>query len=603
MNKKIKKGLASILAVLSIFNMVGCNKQVVDTTYAFKTAVMKNDGNVVLIPLQQWRDYKAESVQLITMDRMAVVTSSYLAELISPNKNKDLADAYAKEMTDADGTLSYYGPSSDGNENINFQLLDFQKVFDKAIILQNGRAVIIPVAKWDDYSGEQIQVITPENVVLLLSDRYTLLVRDKYSLSKAIDLAQMLVGEDGVVVDLAGDYVNDTFYNKQFADLRRAYNKAIEFGDESDALLALKSWTDYEDGEQFQIKISNGGMQLCSSFNTALINDVHGVEVTGEKIAAALNPNFKDFTEGNETAPGIYNKQVVDLSYLFQDAVINSGKTSAVLPIKNWRDYAGEQLQFTYTNGVTMLGSSVDISAFCPNDEEIKTKDIAQAISSDVFVMDPNYKLSGISNKLLIDLKNAFPYALVVNDDSIAIFSIKSWRDFDDSEQFQLVLSDKTTTFLTNAYDTKLVNLGKSGVSIQDVASWLNKDGSKRIVDLTDGKVGKGLYNREIIDIHFLFNYAISVNGDTAMIIPIEKWKDYDGDYIEDEDGNRTYTDYTEQLQIYFDGSSKIYSDNTNIKLVKAEDLDTVIAIASSYLSENGTVKLYESQDLIRRLN
>ena len=72
---------------------------------------------------------------------------------------------------------------------------------------------------------------------------------------------------------------------------------------------------------------------------------------------------------------------------------------------------------------------------------------------------------------------------------------------------------------------------------------------------------------------------------------------------IEDEDGNRTYTDYTEQLQIYFDGSSKIYSDNTNIKLVKAEDLDTVIAIASSYLSENGTVKLYESQDLIRRLN
>ena len=50
-------------------------------------------------------------------------------------------------------------------------------------------------------------------------------------------------------------------------------------------------------------------------------------------------------------------------------------------------------------------------------------------------------------------------------------------------------------------------------------------------------------------------------------------------------------------------GSSKIYSDNTNIKLVKAEDLDTVIAIASSYLSENGTVKLYESQDLIRRLN
>lgn len=605
MGKRLKRAVASVMAFAAIFTALGCNRQVFDVTYAFKTAVMKNDGNAVFIPLQKWQDYKGETVQLITNDGMAILTASYKTDFINNNQNEKLAETYAEEIIDEEGVLSYYEKPTDENENFNYQIFDFQQVFDKAIILQNDRAVIIPVAKWTDYNGEQIQVITPENAVLLLSVYHTILVRDYKSNKKAIDLAEMLVGEGGVVTDLAGNYENTTFWNKQFADLKFAYNKAIKLGDDSDCLMALNRWTDFEDGEQFQIDVINGGIHVCASFNTILINDVNGKNVTAEKIIAGLNPNFINYAQGINNNPGWFNQQFFDFNYSFQDALISNGSTGTVLPIKEWCDYDGEQLQFVYSNGVTMLSSSVDSSMFASGETQINADSISQAISSNSFVLNPNHKVNSLYNMTFLDFKYKYPYALVVNDDSIMILALDSWLDYEGGEQLQLTLLGKKTTLLSTAYDTKLVNPGKSGLSIQEIAGWFNKDGSKNVIDLTNGANGFGKFNYQIFDTHWYFNYAISVNGDTAMIIPIEKWIDYDGDYYyegDEDESEKVYTDYTEQLQISFDGSSKIYSDNTNIRLVNSDDLEIVIRIAEGYLSENGVVKLYESQDSIRKL-
>ena len=36
----------------------------------------------------------------------------------------------------------------------------------------------------------------------------------------------------------------------------------------------IESWTDYEDGEQLQIKFKDGNTYLVSSFNTVLMTDI-----------------------------------------------------------------------------------------------------------------------------------------------------------------------------------------------------------------------------------------------------------------------------------------------------------------------------------------
>ena len=71
MNKKLKRYLAGLMTVMTMSTLSGCNMKLFDTTYGFENAVVLNDGNSVVIPLSKCKkDYKGESVQLITNDNM-----------------------------------------------------------------------------------------------------------------------------------------------------------------------------------------------------------------------------------------------------------------------------------------------------------------------------------------------------------------------------------------------------------------------------------------------------------------------------------------------------------------------------------------------------
>ena len=61
--------------------------------------------------------------------------------------------------------------------------------------------------------------------------------------------------------------------NKQIIDLDYSYDKAIcVIGNESKEI-KIKSWTDYENGEQLQLKDTNGNTYLVSSINCTLIRE------------------------------------------------------------------------------------------------------------------------------------------------------------------------------------------------------------------------------------------------------------------------------------------------------------------------------------------
>ena len=63
-------------------------------------------------------------------------------------------------------------------------------------------------------------------------------------------------------------------YNMDTFDTNYAFDRAIvEFPGGEVKTLEIKSWTDYEDGEQIQITTPDGTIYLVSSFNCILIND------------------------------------------------------------------------------------------------------------------------------------------------------------------------------------------------------------------------------------------------------------------------------------------------------------------------------------------
>ena len=84
----------------------------------------------------------------------------------------------------------------------NMTLFDTEYDFNKAIILGDNTATIVEVKKWNDYEGEQLQIITKDGLVLITSAYDTKLVYDKESDIKAEDIARSIKGEDVEIVYL-----------------------------------------------------------------------------------------------------------------------------------------------------------------------------------------------------------------------------------------------------------------------------------------------------------------------------------------------------------------------------------------------------------------
>lgn len=60
--------------------------------------------------------------------------------------------------------------------------------------------------------------------------------------------------------------------NKQMIDLNLKFNKAYVKVGEEWIDLEIKTWTDYEDGEQIQLRLANGTTMIVHSANCILYN-------------------------------------------------------------------------------------------------------------------------------------------------------------------------------------------------------------------------------------------------------------------------------------------------------------------------------------------
>lgn len=110
-------------------------------------------------------------------------------EKISKVKNLDIKKkAMAMAATGVLATVVLTG--------CNQQVIDVKLKFNKAIIFREDTATIVDVKKWDDYDGEQLQLITPDGLIIITSSYDTKLINDEDSELKAEDVARSIGGDD-----------------------------------------------------------------------------------------------------------------------------------------------------------------------------------------------------------------------------------------------------------------------------------------------------------------------------------------------------------------------------------------------------------------------
>ena len=73
----------------------------------------------------------------------------------------------------------------------------------------------------------------------------------------------------GVIMALS--IVGLTSCNKDVFDTQYTFNKAIISLNGQIKVYDIVSWTDYADGEQFQLELTDGSIIVSSSYNTILI--------------------------------------------------------------------------------------------------------------------------------------------------------------------------------------------------------------------------------------------------------------------------------------------------------------------------------------------
>lgn len=78
--KNIKKLFIIILALMLVFILVGCNRQIIDTTYSYDEAIVGlPNGEVIDGKISSWKDYEdGDQIQVVVDGTTYLVHSSQI---------------------------------------------------------------------------------------------------------------------------------------------------------------------------------------------------------------------------------------------------------------------------------------------------------------------------------------------------------------------------------------------------------------------------------------------------------------------------------------------------------------------------------------------
>ena len=513
------------------------NKELFDANWGFNRTILFNGNNALILPVDDWKDYEGEQVQVITDDKLVLNLCSFNSKLIYDAESDTKASDFAKMYVGEDGNVVDLSTSSTESSRFNYTLVDTKYGFNKAIVLKDDAIVILPIDKWCDYEGEQIQLEITDGPTMVTDSYHTILVNDIESELKADKIAEYLC-PSGKITDLSAKYHydNQIYFNGTIWDLNNGFSAGIFSNDNVAAAVNVDKWDDYE-GEQLQIKLDSGDVILASSMLLNLING-GSKDINASTLASMYMTSDKvsDYVNGKYESE-LYNKYVYDTEVKFTYALKIVDGNVTIIPLKEWKD-------FYNTDGKKKKRKSpFERSPYSAGMYD-NVKDIIDLFTEDEDDEDKE--------------KEASP----------------------NCEQIQLTLPDGSV-IVTTAYDTVLVN---NKTDIKELAEMFRgPDGV--ISDLTPyvGEPDVAFWNKSLWDPNYKFNYAIFSNEASSQVFPIKGWLDF-------EEG--------EQLQLTFSDDTGILTSfvNTSLVYTQTEGLEETLAAAfnGTLDQEKNAIKVYE---------
>lgn len=461
------------------------------------------------------------------------------------------------------------------NSGCNRTAFDTKYGFDKAVVNGKDSSIVLDVNQWKDYSGEQIQLTTSDNFVLLTSSFDTSCF---YGDSEKYSANNFISNIDNEIYHLTADDNGMPIYNKDFIDTNWRFNKAITFNGNRALILPIGNWKDYS-GEQLQVVTNDGLVLILSSYHSKLVYDGES-KISANEFASSYVSSSGKVVDLSSDIDIDFNYDLFDTEYKFDKAIIKKDNSVVILPITEWRDYEGEQLQIKIFNGPTIVTAAYDTILIDDSKSKIKAIDVAEGLSENVIDLSSGYNLNDNYNRTVFDFNNGFSNVIFSNDNSSSILPITEWCDYE-GEQLQVVL-DSGDIILSSSMMLDLVNGGTSKINASILGENYVFDG--KVIDKSNGNVQEYGYNKTFFDFEQSFKYALKVVNGNVTIIPLQKWKDfYNTDGGENEDSPNC-----EQIQLILPDGTAIVTTAYDTLLVK--NVSDIYEIAELFKGKDGVI-------------
>lgn len=460
----------------------------------------------------------------------------------------------------------------------NRTMFDTKYGFDKALIFGDDSAIVLDVKDWHDYSGEQIQLTTDDNFVLLTSSFDTNCFYGE-STSYSIDDIALNGTSSEEVYYLNRDEVGAPIYNKDILDTHWRFNKAVTFNKNNALILPIGDWKDYS-GEQLQVITPDGLTMILSSFNSKLMYDGES-EISAYDFASSYVGSDGKVIDLAGDVKTDFNYDIIDMEFDFNKAIIVKDNSVLILPIYEWCDYEGEQLQIKVVNGPTMVTAAYDTILLNDVTSKIKAIDIAKALSDNVVDLAEGYNQDGFFNKTILDFNNGFTNVIFSNDNSSSTLKINEWCDYE-GEQLQ-VKFENGDVILSSSVMLDLINGGTSSINASSIGESYTALG--KVIDRSNGDISEEFYNKTVFDFENKFRYALKVVDGNVTIIPLKKWKDF---YNTDGTENTDDSPNCEQIQLIMPDDTAIVTTAYDTLLVK--NSSDILEIAELFRGKDGVI-------------
>lgn len=191
-------------------------------------------------------------------------------------------------------------------------------------------------------------------------------------------IKNLKVTKRGVALALAGTIVVTTTGcgNKQMLDFNKLFNVVVEHNNGYVSIVAISNYSDYT-GDQVQFVTADGLKVLTGTDQTQLIKTDDANATYNYALMLAGNDEDKviDYNAMQDISIDVssnsWNKDILDLNYTYNKAIILSDGTATIVELNTWKDYEeDDKIQLKFKDETCLLTNMENVKLV--NDDNAK---------------------------------------------------------------------------------------------------------------------------------------------------------------------------------------------------------------------------------------